>query len=187
MKKVPKFPSVPVVVRLKGEVPRTIERYRGGSPDLQRIYNAWKGQPVQLYGSVIPGYGDSPPYNQAHIPCQLVGHSAYTVVNLDEYEGDVNPDLLPRNPLPFQAPKSVKHSLKVERADSVAGESWWVEWEGHPVGLVSRASKDSPCVAMYLPTRNRVAKGILIPVEFDRLDGTDLANAVGAIIARVNA
>lgn len=187
MKKKPKFPREPVVVYLKGEVPRTIERYRGGSMDLQRIYNAWKGQPVQLYGSVIPGYGDSPPYNQAHIPCQLVGHNAYTVVNLDEYEGDIDPDSLPRNPLPYTLPKSVKFSLKVERADSVAGDAWWVEWEGQTVGLVARASKGSPCVAVYLPNRDRQEKGIHIPVRFDSMDGTDLAHAVGAIIARVNA
>lgn len=103
--------SAPVFVTLKGEVPRAIEPLRNPGParpgapwssqpeELKRVFRAWQGQPVELYGNVIQGYGDQAPYNQAHIPCRLAGNTAYSVVNLDEFNELVDVNSLPSRPI----------------------------------------------------------------------------------------
>src|SRR5688500_4889222 len=77
----------PVYVTLKGVVPMAVEGSKDATPDSLSwgTYKAWAGQPVELYHGVIKGYGSQAPYSQDHIPCRLKGATAYSVVNLDEF------------------------------------------------------------------------------------------------------
>jgi hypothetical protein len=101
----------PVYVTLKGDVPRAIESYQNApdpGPDapwssqpaeLKRVYSAWKGRRVELYGRVIKGYGDKSPWNADHVSCRLENASDYSLVNLDEFETDANLENLPFLPI----------------------------------------------------------------------------------------
>jgi hypothetical protein len=103
----PKGPS-PVFVKPKGAVPRAIEPYRDAvaSPqsvhsteELRRIYRAWEGYPVEIYGKVIRGYGTEAPYGTDHIPCRLAGTQAFSVLGLDEFETEADLGKLPSRPI----------------------------------------------------------------------------------------
>lgn len=90
--------KTPYIVKLKNDAPAAIRQYIGTRNEA--TYHAWKGHDVEIYGKVIPAYGDSYPRNQPHISVRLMkeGTAAFSTVALDEIEGEINLDTVPSKP-----------------------------------------------------------------------------------------
>jgi len=86
------IPQPTILIKLKKSCPAAVLNGKNA-----RVIESWSNIPLEPYGTLIPAYGDKYPYNQPHISVAMPGFAAFSVVALDEIDGEL-PQNLPKNP-----------------------------------------------------------------------------------------